>query len=239
MESLGLSVFDCIGIVLVLVFFIIGCKKGFLKEISGLINCVISFIGAKTLSYGLGEKLYAQLGLHDKLQAEVVGIVDKADFTSLHTLRASLSVGLEKLSYVGKVIEDFISNKWDITAIYQENAENIKEKISEVIMESVQPAVKYIAEILAFVLMLIVLLIVTSICLRFLIKVFEKIPLVGTANALLGGVIGAVKGVIIFAVVVSICFVIFSMKDSELLITLKESKFFDLIIGLKNVLPTA
>lgn len=238
MESIGLTLFDVIGIVFIFSFLIYGFIRGFLKEVSGLLSWIISLVCAKMLSFTVGEKLYAVFNIHDKIVAEINSIVDKADFSTLDNLRNSLNKGIENLSFVGKFIGDFVKTKWDITSIYQSGAVDVKSKIVDTLVVSVEPTVKYVMELLAFIILFIILIILTSVILKVLTRVFEKIPLVGTVNNLLGAVAGTIKGIILFVILFATSFVVLSLTGSEWIGVLKESRFFELIIGLRYVLPS-
>ena len=57
------------------------------------------------------------------------------------------------------------------------------------------------------------------------------------ANNLLGGILGVVKGALFIIVLYSLLFVVLSITGSEYLSVLMDSKFFDIVVGIKNVIP--
>lgn len=238
MAELGLSIFDLVAIGFVLVFLLVGLSRGFAKELSSILTWIASLIGAKILSYPVSTFLYTQMGITEKLKSQVTHIVENLDFSNLDALRNSMSDGLETIPIIGSFLTDFAEGNWNITEIFQSGSTRVQTELIEVIMEGVEPLAHNVMNIASFVIVFIVLFIVVSIVLSLLVSTLTSIKIIGVANNLLGGILGVVKGALFIIVLYSLLFVVLSITGSEYLSVLMDSKFFDIVVGIKNVIPS-
>lgn len=65
-----------------------------------------------------------------------------------------------------------------------------------------------VARILVFVILFIVFSILLKIVSKLLSALLDKIPLVGTANSVLGGALGLIKAIIIVYVICTVCYIV-------------------------------
>lgn len=72
-----------------------------------------------------------------------------------------------------------------------------------------------IARVIVFVILFIIFSIVLKLASKLLSSLLDKIPLVGTANSLLGGVLGLIKAIIIIYVICTVSYLIVISDNAE------------------------
>ena len=216
---------------------IAGFKKGFLQELFKLLRWVFSYVLAKILAGTVAIHLYDWLGIEAKLLEKLNNIANSFDFTSIETLTNSVDNGISSLPYIGKFLEGSLKGNWSLTELYQSGVSEMKTKLIELIMDEVTPVAMSMLETISFVLLFIVLAIVLGVIFNCIIKVTHNSKLLGAFDGLMGGILGGLKGLIIFVLIFAILFVIATLTGSEYLTALESSRFFDIIIGIKDVIP--
>ena len=161
------------------------------------------------------------------------------DFTSLESLRRSLEVGLEKISLVGPLLDGLVKENWNITDIYQKGSATMQTDLIKYIMDVVEPIAHNIVNIGTFVGLFVILFFVLTVIVNIVIRGLTSVKIVGVANNLLGGALGVVNGCLFIIILYSLAFVILSVSGSEYLTVLMDSKFFDIVVGIKDILPSA
>lgn len=237
MTELGLSYFDIAAIVFIVLFLWLGIKRGFLQELGKIVSMIISLVGAKILSYPIEPKMYEILGVEEKLVINVQKIVDNVDFTSLESARDTLTVGLNDMPIVGQLINGLVEDNWNITNIIQKASATIQTELSDYILESIRPVVHNILNMACFIGIFIILYFIVSIIVGIIVNGLTSIKVIGSTDKLLGGLIGLVKGCLFIIILYSVLFLALSLSGSEYLQILMDSKFFDIVIGIKDVIP--
>lgn len=235
----GLTFFDIGAIIFIVLFLFMGMASGFLKEIGRIITWAGSLIGAKVLAYIVEPKVYDFLKVGQELKLNVTTVVENLDFTSLESLRRSLEVGLEKISLVGPLLDGLVKENWNITDIYQKGSATMQTDLIKYIMDVVEPIAHNIVNIGTFVGLFVILFFVLTVIVNIVIRGLTSVKMVGVANNLLGGALGVVKGCLFMIILYSLAFVILSVSGSEYLTVLMDSKFFDIVVGIKDILPSA
>jgi uncharacterized membrane protein required for colicin V production len=239
MAGLGLTFFDIGAIVFLLIFLVVGMVNGFLKEISKIIIWAGSLIGAKILTYTVEPIVYNFLKVGEELKLNITRVVENVDFTSLESLRRSLEAGLEDVSLIGPLLDGLVQENWTITDIYQKGSATMQSDLIKYIMDAVDPIAHNVVGLGTFVGLFVILMFVLTIVVNLIIRGVTSVKIVGVADNLLGGVLGAVKGCLFFVIFYSLAFVILSVSGSEYLTVLMDSKFFDIVVGIKDILPSA
>ena len=239
MTEWGLTYFDIAAIVFAIIFVIVGMSRGFLRELGKLLTWVGSFVAAKILSVMAEPTVYEYLGIDTKLRESIVSLVEKVDLSSVESARATLEASIEEISVVGPLLNDFVEENWNITNIVQKASENIRTELADYILESVQPVAHDIVEIGCFVAIFIIALIVLGFVIGLVVKGLTSIKIIGGTDKLLGGVLGLAKGVLFVFILYSLLFLVLSLTGSDYLSLLMESKFFDIVLGIKETLPIA
>ena len=237
LAEMGLTIFDAVAIGFALVFILVGVSRGFAKELSAIITWVSSLLGAKIFSYTVSDMMYAKMDITNELKRRVITIVENLDFSSLNALRNSISNGLETIPIIGPFLTEFANDNWNITEIYQSGSSTIQTELIDTIMEGIEPVAHQVMDISAFVIVFIALFIIISIVLRLMVSALTSIKIVGAIDNILGGVLGLIKGVLFVIVLYSLLFVALSVLGSEHLPVLMDSKFFDMVVGIKNFIP--
>lgn len=237
MTELGLTYFDIAAIVFLLIFVFVGMSRGFLNELGKIISWVISLLGSKILVGIVEPKIYEFLDIQNELLLNLNKVIDKVDFTSIETLRNTLERELESVSLVGPLLKGLTENNWDITNIYQKGTATMRTDLVNSMLETIEPIAHDVVGIGCFVGLFFVLLLISSIVVSILIRGLNSIKIVGATDKLLGAGIGLVKGCLFFIVLYSLCFIVLSVMGSEHLSILMDSKFFDMVVGIKDILP--
>lgn len=184
---------DCIFVLILLISFIIGYKKGFIGLVVGFLAGILTLVLATLLAKPLAEAIGA-MGLRAPLENAFAGLFDGELFTTplkelaqeqIKEMLASLSLP----DFIVTAIDDVITTK--ISEV------NISDDLTVQSILSTTLA-NYALTAIAWVILTIVLGIVFFLLKRFS-KVFNKIPLVGKVNKLLGGLTSAI---IAFALVI-------------------------------------
>lgn len=237
MSELGLTYFDIIAIVFVLLFVFLGISRGLMKELGKIAVWVCSLLGAKVLSFPLESTVYNFLEVDSKLLARVTDIVDKVDFTTVTSARNTLSNGLDNMSVLGPLLKGFTDDNWGITDIVQKGSANAETELIEYVMEGIQPIAHNVVNIGTFVGLFVILFVVLTVVISIIVNGLTSIKIVGAVDNLLGGAIGLIKGCLFIIILYSLLFVVLSVTDSNSLSTLMDSKFFDIVVGIKDILP--
>lgn len=239
MTELGLTYFDIGAIVFLLIFVFMGMSRGFMNELKKIISWVISLLCAKILVGIVEPKIYEFLDIKNELLLNLNKVIDKVDFTSIETLRNTLERELESVSLVGPLLKGLTENNWDITNIYQKGSATMRTDLVNNIMETVEPIAHDVVGIGCFVALFFVLLLISTIIINIMIRGMNSIKIVGATDKLLGAGLGLIKGCLFFFVLYSLFFIVLSVTGSEHLSILMDSKFFDMVVGIKDILPSA
>ena len=239
MTEWGLTYFDIAAIVFAIIFIAVGISRGFLRELAKLLTWVGSFVCAKLLSVMAEPKVYEYLGVEDRLRESVESLVQKVDLSSVDAARASLEASIEEISVIGPLLTDFVNDNWNITNIVQKASENIQTELADYIMGAIQPVAHDVIEIACFIGIFIIAMIVLGFIIGLIVKGLTSIKLIGGMDKLLGGVLGLAKGALFVVILYSLLFLILSLTGSDYLSLLMESKFFDIVVGIKETLPMA
>jgi uncharacterized membrane protein required for colicin V production len=237
LAEMGLTIFDAIAIGFALIFILVGVSRGFARELSAIITWVASLIGAKIFSYPVSDFLYSKMDITVELKRRVITIVENLDFSSLNALRNSISNGLETIPIIGPFLTEFATENWSITEIFQSGSPTIQTELIDTIMKGIEPVAHQVMDIAAFVIVFIGLFIILSIVLRLMVSALTSIKIVGAIDNILGGVLGLVKGALFVIILYSLLFIALSIIGSEHLSVLMESRFFDMVVGIKNFIP--
>lgn len=237
LSELGLTYIDLVGLICIILFFCIGYARGFITEFLKLGSWVLSLIGAKLLAYPLEGTVYNFFKINEKLDLKLTEIVSQLNFSSVETVRTSLDSSLSNLPFVGKLLNDIVYNNWNLTDIIQKASVNIQKELVNSLHIGIEPIIHSFLHIVVFVVLFFVLMVVTNILLGFLRNVFTSIKIVGGVDKLLGGVFGIIKGLIFFVILYFVLFLVLSLSGSDYLSVLMSSRFYDIFIGIGDVIP--
>lgn len=224
-------VLDVILVVIFAAFVLTAAKKGFVKTLLELVAVAAALI----LSYQLSP-VVAQ-GAYDGFVKEsmVTAIEEQIDENfDTSTAAKKAEVTLEALpdfmvslaSSAGVEINDIKAKIASEKFSSQNIATELVEKVAE-------PIVIGAMTIVIFMILAIILIFALKFVAHLVSKLFD-VPLIGTANKILGGALGACKGVIVIIFICTILDFLFAKGDSELSVAVNDS----FVIGLlDNINP--
>lgn len=211
--------FDIAFILIVIIMFALGKKRGAFKVVAGLFGTLIAWVGAMKLT----PKFTSMMSniITPYARKSVTGAAESLNLTSAIDSSVEVSQGLsnignafsslgEKLSAIGlpEGLSD-IAEKLKIT-VGLESALPVTggtvvdpyQLLTDALVDKISPILTFIA---LFILIKIAITLVTKL-------LSLDLPVIGTLNRLAGGLIGAIGGIII---VVVLCLGVFSFGSDE------------------------
>ena len=205
-------IIDIILLAVFILIVILAAKKGFAKTLLDFLAIVLAVVLAYSIAPMVSEAVYDNI-VKDKIVDSVEKQLDGKQLDAVGTaesvkniinelpepvVRISSSLGIDVKKLSEKIDLNEISNNLTV--------ESLTEKVAKPI---VMPALS----LLSFALLAVVLMIILRLVAGVLSKLF-KLPLVGTVNTVLGGVIGALKGVITVVIACMVLKSIFGGADN-------------------------
>lgn len=206
-------ILDVILLTIFVAFVFTAAKKGFMLSLLELIAVIV----ALALSYQFSPVV---------AQAAYDGIVEESLIETVETQiddNLNISSSTEQAEMVLDAIPDFMVTFASSVGI---EVEEVREKITsenfsaenlatELVNKVAQPIVLAALTAIFFVLLAALLLFVLKWLAQILAKLF-KLPLIGTVNKVLGGTLGACKGIMVIIFVCTILQIVFAGGDNEI-----------------------
>lgn len=195
-------ILDLILVAIVVISCRKGSKDGFAKTVVGFLGVFIALVLAGALCKPAANLVYTSF-----VQKPVETTIENTITNYTDGIKESALSGQQVLEAVDKAIEDspkFLKNALGL----EEKKQELSEKIDEVYTadigafarsiteEVVKPPVISVVSVIAFVVLFLIASLVCTLVSKSL-KLVNKIPLLGSLNSLLGGIIGALKGIIV------------------------------------------
>lgn len=205
-------ILDVILLTVFIAFVFTAAKKGFMLSLLELIAVIV----ALALSYQLSPVV---------AQAAYDGFVEESLIETVETQieeNLNVSSSAEQAEIILYAIPDFMVNFASSVGI---EVEEVKAKITseafsaenlatELVTKVAHPIVIAALTVVFFLLLATILMFVLKWVAGILSKIF-KLPLIGTVNKVLGGVLGACKGVMVIIFISTILQVVFAGGDNE------------------------
>lgn len=206
-------ILDVILLTVFAAFVFVAAKKGFMLSLLEL----VAVIAALALSYQFSP-VVAQSAYDSVVEKSLIETVELQieENLNISSSTAQAEMILEVIpnfmvSYASSVGIDLEDVKTKITS-ETFSAENLA---TELVSKVAQPIVVAALTVLFFLLISAVLMFVLKWVAQLLAKIF-KLPLIGTVNKVLGGVLGACKGVMVIIFISTILQVLFAGGESEI-----------------------
>ncbi len=206
-------ILDVILITVFAAFVFTAAKKGFMLTLLELIAVIV----ALAMSYQFSP-VVAQAAFDSVVEESLIETVEtQIDETlNISSTTAKAEVVLESIpefmvSFASSVGVDIETVKSQISSA-QFSSENLA---TELVEKIAQPIAVGALTVIFFLLLSSVLIFALKWLAKLLSKLF-KLPLIGTVNKVLGGVLGACKGVIVIVFVCTFLELIFAKGDSEI-----------------------
>ena len=191
-------IIDIIFILILAVVVITSVKKGFIVSLFELVGTIASFVAARLLSDSLAQPVFEKFVSPgaEKLLAQNLGDVATTDYgaqiegaiNSIPDFFASILslMGIEKEALIEKVASSEIASG----------------SLLDSLMESVvTPIGTAVVQFILFAVLVALITLVLRVLVRLLDKIIKKIPAIKQMNSALGGVVGAVRGVLIIVII--------------------------------------
>lgn len=223
-------IIDIVIVGIILLFVLVGIKRGFIKEIVSLVGVIIAAVLAVTLSGAGSTFIYDSFidgKVQDTVSNSIVSAVGNDAGEILENIPQKFITAGEGL---GINVEELVNDNMGETV--EQTASSVASTVS---VKIVRPIISGIIRVVLFILIFIIAKILIG-WLGRVLNIIAKLPVIGGANTLLGGVVGFIRG-IIFALI--LCFVVIIIVDvkptglfgitSE---TVENSVIFDFLAGI-------
>ncbi len=184
---------------ILLLALVLGLRQGFVQSLARVAIVIVALLGAAWLAQQLAEPAAKWLEpvLTEKIQQKLSGQTVAVDDPSLAA--AGL---LETFGFSGDVLDELVQS---VTDKAQEMGQTLLNAVVSTVLHSVAYAVVYL---LSFLLLLLVLRLLLA-----PLHLFTKLPVVHGVNAILGGVLGLVKGALL------LFFAVWLLRRFQILVT--------------------
>ncbi len=207
-----------IVLVLILAFFVWqGYRRGFIRAVSTLAALVLAVILASWLSGPIAEAVYdKQIG--PTLQQTVISQVEEA---GTGALSEGINTALAQLpAFITNALHNAGIGDGDVLAgqVAASGENELAVAVSRVMEETVRPTVISLLKTALSLLLFVVLFVVLKLVLWLVDKIF-KLPLLGAANRFFGLLAGAVNGIVVVLILVTLLQIGAATATAESLIT--------------------
>ncbi len=219
-------ILDVILIAVFAAFVFAAVKKGFMLSLLELVAVIAALALSYQFSPVVAQAAYDGV-VEESLIETVEGQIDENLNISSTTKQAEVILDAMPefmVSFASSVGVEFEEVKAKISS-ESFSSENLA---TELVQKVAQPIVVGALTIVFFLLLASILLFVFKWLAQILSKLF-KLPLIGTANKILGGVLGVCKGVIVIVFICTVLDVLFAGGDNEIAKAVNESYVIGLL----------
>ncbi len=190
-------VLDLIAAALVVVAVIVGIKRGFIKSIIGLVGLIAAAVLAAMFASPLASTVYDSV-----IEKPLSAAVENAVETSAQSVASTVG---EQIENATAGLPDILQAMLAADVSWEDNAAAAVDAaaLSETLTGLLKPICISVVQVLMFLLLFIVILIAIKMLGGVIDKLFSSLPVIKQANGALGGVIGAVQGILLVFV---LCF---------------------------------
>lgn len=224
-------VLDVILVVIFAAFVLVAAKKGFVKTLLELVAVAAALVLAYQFSPVVAQGAYDGF-VKESMITSIEEQIDENFDTSTAAKKAEVT--LEALpDFMVSLASSAGVEINDIKAKIASEKFSSKNVATELVEKVAEPIVIGALTIVFFMILAIVLIFALKFVAHLVSKLFD-VPLVGTANKILGGALGACKGVIVLLFLCTILDFLFAKGDGELSVAVNDS----FVIGLlDNINP--
>lgn len=204
---------DAITVVVIAIFAVASYRKGFLNTIVVLLGSIGAVVASLTYSQPIAELVYKNY-LYDKVAAMVAEHLD--EFTAMDM--QAFAVGMQELAeelpaFLSLAIKSELgryAEQW-YQQILSGGSATITAAIANTIVAPI--AIGLLRVIVFFVLFSVLMLLVKTVAK--LLRTVNYLPLIGTLNVLLGGVLGALQGMLYMFVISAVLWFVLLASGGE------------------------
>lgn len=216
-----------IGIFALLVF--LAARKGFLKTVLDIVAVILAIVLASALSTPIAQGCYENF-VEDIIINTVKDNVDKTNFDA--TIAAEeVAEAFEELPPTIVDLADAVGVNFD-KLIREADFEDVDvdDSVTQLVRKIAEPIAVKIMSAALFVILAIILMIVFKIVVIIICKA-TNLPVIGSADKLLGAILGGIKGLVFIGVIAIILEALFSHDSGTMGDMVNES----IIIGLYDL----
>lgn len=192
-------VLDIAVAALVILFTVIGVRRGFIKSVVRLLGFVVAVVIAALASAPIAQQLYDTL-LYAQAEALVVQKVEEGVAAAATTLNEQITA---VLSVLPEGVQSLLT-MYGVDASGMTGTAQSSEALVSTIMEGIiTPLCVAVLQLIVFLVLFLVLFLIIRLLGKLIDKIFASLPVIKQVNGLLGGVLGFAEGVLILFV---LCF---------------------------------
>ena len=197
-------IIDIIILAVVIIFAIIGIKRGFIKEIVSLIGAVVAISLSFWLAGLCSDFIYDKL-IEEKVSTKISQTIIETADNSLNSIEDNIPDSLLKAAELLKIdVSSVIGN--DVSESLEATAESVANNLMKSI---VQPMCTKFILVISFIILFILLMVIISLVAKAL-NVVAKLPVLNSLNRLLGGIVVALRGAVI---IVAVCYILYILAS--------------------------
>lgn len=194
-------ILDLIAVGIIVVFSVLSAKKGFVRSLIEVIGFILELLFVGKFSPYLANLTY------DKF-------VEPSILNSIGNVESG---GIVQLPQLPKFVTTLLGNDFDLSSLQNIINENISAGVTDAVAEASQQVIKPIVANILSLLYTVILTVVLMFLIKIIAKVVNKIfsfSIVGTANRILGSVMGIVKGVAVVAIICTVVSSLFTISPA-------------------------
>lgn len=204
---------DIIIIAIIVLFVIIGVKRGLAKTILNLAGLVLTAVSAYYISSFLSQLFY------DMFIKQTV-ITNTQQIIEQNGIDYAVSNCLEAVPQWINGIISFIVGAFGISLNEFQNQitvpANISSSASQVIESVLAPVVTSVLSIILVIILFIIILIIVKKLVKLVLRIFN-IPVIKQINQFLGGIVGLAEGLLIVFIAVNVISMVAGFSNPDLL----------------------
>ena len=210
-------IIDLVVVGLIALFVFIGIKRGFVKEIVSLVGFIVALVLAFSLS-NVGAELAYDNFIDASVQDSVKqSITDSVKNDADGILNSVPEEFISAAKTIGIDIEAAVNDSIGVNI--SDTAQNVALKISH---DIARPVVTTLIRVILFLVLFIIIRILIG-WLGKVLNIFARLPVLHSANKLLGGIVGFLRGTVIALVLCYVVILIVNVRENGLIGITKET----------------
>lgn len=191
---------DIIILIIILLFVIIGIKKGAIKALLSLATTMVSFFVATTLGPIISKGIYNS-AIKPRVIEKITGAIQESSATNVSEYVTNVIESFPK--FVFNTFKNFGFGETELTNNITQSVENAPEKAVEIIEPAVGSIITALIGIISVIIIFVIVTILFKLLIRLLHNVF-KLPGLRQVNKVFGAILGLIQGIVLSLFLVSI-----------------------------------
>lgn len=202
--------FDIAVLVVIIVFIVIGYVRGAIGTLFSFLGSILSVIIANIVGRNVSPWIYdnfCRQSINDNVTEAVNNVIQSGNE----------NIGDEIISYLPEFMKNFVSNNEVVNSLNSltgNTAEELSVSAADIIQQIVSPVCIQVISVCVTVVLFVLLSVAVNIICHFADSI-NKIPIVGKANRIVGGIIGLLYGVIVSGIIVFAISIVVPFFDED------------------------